>query len=149
MSEKKGKEKKFREATVVFADRKFTVHALNIRASREWRKMFGKHLRLILGMLKNADSLELVNNDGDLNAGTIVGLVRELGILALDSIDLFAESLFDYSPALAAERDWIEENAEDSELLEALFEIIKLAYPFGFVARFLTNGQDIVGTLKS
>jgi hypothetical protein len=46
------------------------------------------------------------------------------------SIDEIIDMVFDYSPELAADREWIEENATSSEAVSAFVEVLKLSYPF-------------------
>lgn len=46
------------------------------------------------------------------------------------SIDEIIDMVFDYSPELAADREWIEENATNSEAMIAFMEVLKLCYPF-------------------
>lgn len=46
------------------------------------------------------------------------------------SIDEIIDMVFDYSPELTADREWIEENATNSEAMTAFMEVLKLCYPF-------------------
>lgn len=46
-----------------------------------------------------------------------------------NSVDDVIELLFDYSPELAADREWLNDNAYDEEAIAAFIEVLKLNFP--------------------
>jgi hypothetical protein len=129
-----------RQAAVNLGGQEFVIEALPMGAARRWRAKFGQPLETILGVLQNAPHINLQD------AQNLSSLIQQVGGLVLGSTDLLVDALFDYAPALAAEREWIEENADDSEALAALWEVLKLAYPFGDLLNMLGRGQATIGT---
>lgn len=128
-----------RTVTVALGGREFEVAALPMGPSKRWRQKFGQPLEIILGVLQNADRINLQNVQ-DLTA-----LVQQMGGLLLGSMDILTDALFAYSAALRQEREWIEEHADDPEALAALWEVLKLAYPFGNMVDMLNRGRATIG----
>jgi hypothetical protein len=63
---------------------------------------------------------------GGIHLATIApALVRGL----TNSIDDIIALLFDYAPELEADREWIEENAYNEEVIAAFIEVLKLNFP--------------------
>lgn len=132
--------KSARERTVVLGEKKFVVRALSMKAARAWRKDFGEPLQVIIGVLQNAGEIELTSTTH------VASLLNEVGPLLLGSVDILVEALFAYSPTLEAEREWIEEHADDVEAMAALWEVLQLAYPFGGLLDRLSSGASTIGT---
>lgn len=143
MSKEKGKN----SATVTLGGKPFTVQAAPMRVAKAWRQKFNEPLQIIIGILKNAGDIE-INNVQD-----AAGILQQVGGLLLGSVDLLTDSLFEYSHELRANQDWILDHATDEEALTAVWEVVKLAYPFGSLTSQLqsglANGQRMIGTMKS
>lgn len=144
MAKKAEAEAKARERLVTLAGQTYAVQALPMKAAREWRRQFGEPLNVILGVLQNAENIELTS------LADVGGLLTQVGGLLLGSVDVLVEALFAYSPALAADRARIEEEADDVEALGALWEVLQLAYPFGSLIALVSDlGANTTGTSKS
>lgn len=82
---------------------------------------------------------------GELPLERIAGIVLHfLG----DGANAVLDLIYEYDPALASEREWIEEHAYDSEVCTALVEVVKVVFgPFlrvllpGVQAESLTGGS--------
>lgn len=137
-----------RAATVDLGGKAFEIRALPMGASRKWRKKYAEPLQAVIGVLRNAGDLQLTTTDeaGEekMNAGAILGLVQQVGSLLINSMDWIWDAVLEYSPALANEEAFIEENAYNDEALEVLWEILKLEYPFGILDR-LSPGAATTG----
>jgi hypothetical protein len=120
-----------KEVVVELGGREFTIRELPMKRSREWRERLGEPVREVIGRLQGAEELELANLS---EVGT---LVESVGGALLGSVDLVAEVTFEYSPELAGEREWIEANAYDSEMMGAFVEVVKLAFPFGKISEMV------------
>lgn len=135
-------ETKSRDVTVTLGGETYAIRPLNIRQSRVWRKQFAEPFQMVIGMLQNADGIEL-SNVRDVGA-----LLSQVGGLLLGSMDLVVDALFAYSPALVADEDTILDNATDEEAVAALWEVLKLAYPFGSILQTVSGGLDSRGRKK-
>lgn len=138
------KAKANRERVVVLGNQAYAVQALPMKAAREWRRQFGEPLNVILSVLQNAENIELTS------LPDVAALLNQVGNMLLGSVDVLVEALFAYSPALAADRERIEEEADDVEAMAALWEVLQLAYPFGSLVSLLGSlGGSTTGTSKS
>lgn len=124
--------------TVKLAGQEYTVNPLPRREAKAFRKRISEQIGDISKALKSADGaagLEV----SDLNS--IAELVDQIGGLLVGSVDIIAEMLFDFSPALAADRERIEAEGFDDEIFSAFVEVLKLLYPFGEIARLFPSGR--------
>lgn len=122
--------------TVVLAGREYTVNELPARRNMEWRKLVETQVVEIAGFIERAPQTELT--DG----AAVSSLVRELGRLVLGSVDIVVELLFAYAPELAKDRKRIEDEAFESELVQAFLEVLQLGYPFFSLARSMLRIAD-------
>ena len=116
-----------REAKVKLGGRDYVIVAPPIRASKKWRESLARPFGSLTAALETASTVEL--DMGQLM--DIAGLVRQFSGVLIGSIDTMLDLLFEYSPVLAQDREWIEENAYDDEALEAFTAALRLAYPLG------------------
>lgn len=136
-----------RTTTVTLAGREYTVQALPIRKSREWRAQFEGLVGQALSAVQALSSMalqefdnpkELITQFGGFLSANATGLGKAL----FGGLDLIADALFAYSPELAKDRKRIESEADDEELLRAFMEVAKLAFPFGaLMATASRSGQ--------
>ncbi len=138
---------------ITLGGKEYTVTELPSRANAAWRKQFQDKLAPILELLGIVPEAELPTSAAELEdaaAGNRPGLalavtaIRSAAQVALSSVDDVLEMTFAYSPALAKERKRIQEEAYDSEIVEAFTAILGLAFPFGALAtplrRLTANG---------
>jgi hypothetical protein len=130
-----------RSVSIALGGRQYEVKALPIKASRAWRERFNGPMGQVLEIF-NVSQIEL-NSPADL--GRLLGSLKDI---LLGSLDLAADLLFSYSPALAADRERIEAEAFDEEMVAALIEVVKLAFPFGEFVK-LARGLQSRATLTS
>lgn len=115
-------------AEVNLAGKKYEIAPLPFKQSKAWRASLGKPITDLAEILVRADTLEL-NNAADL-----VKIIQLAQAYLLDSPDLIWEALCAYSPAIAADQEDLEDGVYDYEIMDALVEVLKLAYPFGRLA---------------
>jgi hypothetical protein len=113
--------------TVILGGQSYSIAALPIAQSKAWRARLAGPFGQVAATLEHAGEIDLTSG------GEISHLIQVLSDTLLGSIDLLQDLLFDYSPALAADRERIEATAYDEEAMTALIEVLKLAYPFGAV----------------
>lgn len=111
----------------------YPVRALPMRQAREFRQGFGELVNSLAGALRAVNSTNIDNFD------TVAGLIDSLGDLLIGSIDQIAEYVFSYSPEIAADRERIENEATDTEMIAAFREVLALLYPFGGLMNSLTG----------
>lgn len=132
-----------KEITVTLGGQSYPIRALPIKAARAWRNKASAPLMTVansLGGIQNVLAVELkAGNELAQAAGQIVGAMQEAGALLLKSPDLVFDLLMDYSPELAADRERIEAEAYDEEVVTALVEVIKLAFPLSGVVAAISG----------
>ena len=102
----------------------YEIHELPRRANAQWRQQFQVLIASVTNLVE-ASQVDITNTT-DLVA--VVGQVRDVLMQAPDQL---IELLFAYSPALAADRERIEAEVYESEILSVFVEVLKLAFPFG------------------
>lgn len=95
---------------VILGGRKYPVRPLSIRKSREWRQLLSATIQEVLG-----------KHSGPASADA-------LGAVFMRVPEKMGELLWAYAPELP--RAEIEEEATDAELVAALREVMRLAFPF-------------------
>lgn len=76
--------------------------------------------------------------------GQIFGVAKIAPVIVnglANSIDEMVAMLFDYSPELEADQEWITENAYDTEAIGAFVEVLKLCFPILAVWGLLAGPQ--------
>ncbi|MDD5059305.1 MAG: hypothetical protein PHQ60_15720 [Sideroxydans sp.] len=124
--------------TVTLAGTEYTVTELPSQRNAEWRRLVDEALKGISGVL--GKSLAVDNLQGALDAAR--GLLLESG-------DTILRLLCAYAEDIAEDRERIEAEAYDSELTEALVEVLSLAYPFGSLLRAAGIGSRGTPTFSS
>ena len=109
---------------ITLGGQQYTVQELPLRKNAAWRQ---KLTTLISGVTDLVGATQIaLNNTSDLIV--VVNQVRDVLLAAPDQV---AGLFFEYAPELAADRERIENEVYESELLSAFVEVLKLAYPFG------------------
>ena len=110
---------------VTLGETDYEIKPLPIRQSREWREKLNGPFAVLVNVLSNAESIELTDSK------QLGRLVSTMSSTVLGSVDMMLDLLYDYSPELKANRETIEAQAYDDEVMAAFLEVLKLAYPFG------------------
>ena len=110
--------------TISLGGKAYEIHELPRRANAQWRQQFQVLIASVTNLVE-ASQVD-ISNSADLVA--VVGQVRDVLMQAPDQL---IELLFAYSPALAADRERIEAEVYESEILSVFVEVLKLAFPFG------------------
>ena len=129
---------------VNLAGRTYTIESLKFKAERAWRKKYDAPIGNLISAISNVKELSGKEYDkaGDLmkEVGTVLlAHANDLIKALLDSPDILFDAICDYSPALAADRTFIEENAYQDEIARAFVEVLKIAYPFGSLLGIATS----------
>lgn len=133
-------------AKVTFAGREYTIGEKSMGADTAWRNHLNdsqtmrifKSLDGAMAQLVNAIDSVAPGEDGKrdwgkINVASVINVAELLPVIVnglSHSMDEIIEMVFDYSPELRADREWIEANAYSSEATAAFVEVLKLCYPF-------------------
>lgn len=105
-----------REATVTLNGEEYTIQERRRKENRAWRDKLEGHFSDVVAVLEE-DIDEL---DG------LACIVNTISKKVLGSVDLVVQLVADYAPALPLD------SAYESEIIEAFWAVLGLAYPFGF-----------------
>ena len=123
--------------TIIIGEKTYVVREAKRKANANWRKRFQAEFTDVAALLEGLPHT-------DLTAQALGGLLHQIIAKVGGSVDTLAELVFAYSPELAADRETIEEEAYDSEIMAAFTAVMKLAYPFGSVIQTM-NGLVALG----
>lgn len=111
-------------ATITLGGKTYTVQELPLRKNAAWRQKVGGLVGEVAGLVE-ATQIDLAST------ADLVRVVNQVRGVLMNAPDKLTALLFDYSPVLAADRERIEAEVYESELLAAFVEVLKLAFPFG------------------
>lgn len=113
-------------ATITLAGQTHTINELPRKQNAAWRERFQAMFRDVADLIE-----ELA--DSDLNAETVGRALNQIVAKVGGSVDMLADLVFAYAPRLDKEK--LEEEVYDSELMAAFTAVLELAYPFGSVLK--------------
>jgi len=113
------------EISIILGSKEYRIRPLVIKESRKWRAKVVK----IIGNLPQYMSITTDTPDK---------FGEAINVLLLTVPDKVIELVFDYSPKLKADREFIENNATDSEMSRAFNQIVEVAFP---LAKSLTGAM--------
>ena len=120
--------------TVTLGEKKYEIKAKTMRDNKAWRDQFGKPFELIVSALTGMGDINLSDGKG------LGGLVSSLKVLLLGSMDLIVEMLYAYVPAIAADAEYLQDNAYDDQIVDAFVAVLQLAYPLGGLTKVIRRG---------
>lgn len=113
-----------RSETITLGEREYTLGELPIKPARLWRNELKNNFGHLLDLVETAPNVEI----NDMRA--VSAILRTLSATLLDSVDLALELLLKFSPALEGDREYIENNALGSQVVDGFLAAISLAFPF-------------------
>lgn len=112
-----------RTITLTLAERTYDIPMAPIMHAKAWRAQLRGPLNELMALFSTNVSLEL-NNVADLLA-----LADKFIPLLMDTPETLFTLLLAYAPALETEREFLEENAYDDELVTAFLAVLRAAFP--------------------
>lgn len=103
----------------------YEVPPLKIKPARIWRETLSSKFDVIVNAMTGAGIIEVKDLKG------IGELVDSLRGTLIGSIDTVFDLVCSYAPAIEKDRERIEEDAYDEEIIEAFTKILVLAFPLG------------------
>lgn len=118
--------------------RQYAIEEPGVLRSRKWRSRFGETVMPLFEQFAGAQNIEFETPEDLLK---LLPLVQSI---VLDALDEVFDLLILYSPELEADREWLEDNATERQIIAAFMEVLQLAVPFevgNIIARLngLTN----------
>lgn len=130
-----------KQATVVLGGRNYTVSQKVMGVHLRWRetlrqcsvyRIFESLDGALLQIQQSATQIGDDLSNGSINwaAGIHFAAIAPAVVHGLvNSIDEIHALVFDYSPEIKADKDWLMENAYDEEMIAVFVEILKLHFP--------------------
>lgn len=113
-----------KQETITLGGKEYQINELPRRANAQWRQQFQVLIASVTNLVE-ASQVDITNT------ADLVGVVGQVRDVLMQAPDQLIELLFAYSPALAADRERIEADVYESEILGVFIEVLKLAFPFG------------------
>lgn len=113
-----------KQETITLGGKEYQINELPRRANAQWRQQFQVLVASVTNLVE-ASQVDITNT------ADLVGVVGQVRDVLMQAPDQLIELLFAYSPALAADRERIEADVYESEILGVFIEVLKLAFPFG------------------
>jgi len=133
-------------AKITLGEKDYTIQAAGYRRARGWKKTFFAQLYdPLIAQLGAVNEI----SDGALTLGDLGQYTPFAQGILLDSIDAVFELLIGYAQPLENDRESIEETASDAQIVDAFWEVLKLANPLppGLLAG--GNGLGLMGILQN
>lgn len=113
-----------KQETITLGGKEYQINELPRRANAQWRQQFQVLVASVTNLVE-ASQVDITNT------ADLVGVVGQVRDVLMQAPDQLIELLFAYSPTLAADRERIEADVYESEILGVFIEVLKLAFPFG------------------
>ncbi|TXH52444.1 MAG: hypothetical protein E6Q97_15975 [Desulfurellales bacterium] len=114
-----------REFTIILGGQEFNLRELPARQNSAWRKQLDAPFKALLEAVRAADTE--INSTADIPV-----VLNQLQELLIANADQVPDIVISYSPALEVARRFIDENATETEFLNAFMQIARVAYPTDF-----------------
>lgn len=130
------------KTTIRLGNRDFEIQSASYLRAKPWKKRFVEEIKPLFESLGELKDMQF---DSPADLLKIFPMVE---MLFLEAIDKVFEMLISYSPILEAEREYIENNATDKQILIGFQEALKLADPFEMIQLASRKiGRGTIGTL--
>ena len=129
---------KFIKLTI--GEKTYTVNELPRKKNAAWREAFQNEFVEIASFIQGLAGIEVSSGE------VIANIVEQVAVQVNGAVDRMADLLISYSPEMTADRDYIEEEAYDSQILDGFTAVLGLAYPFGSLMKQL---QTLAATGRS
>ena len=149
---------------VTLAGRQYPIVEKPIVVAAVWREKLRKSKAMAIFESLDVAMAQLVavgdsitDENGNLTSWANVDVSQVVGVAKIlpvvvnglaSSIDEIEDMIFAYSPELAADREWIEQNAYDDEAVAVFVEVLRMAFPIS-AAWALVSGPRAAQTARN
>lgn len=113
-----------RTETITLGEKEYILREMPVRPARQFREALKAEFGSFIELVEGSPNVELT----DMKA--VSGLLRTLSATLLDSVDKALDLLLQYSPELAKDREYIENNAVGSQVVDGFLAAVGLSFPF-------------------
>lgn len=124
-----------RTETITLGEKEYILREMPVRPARQFREALKAEFGSFIALVEGSPNVELTD------MGAVSGLLRTLSATLLDSVDKALDLLLQYSPELAKDREYIEDNAVGSQVVDGFLAAVGLSFPF--------FGSERIGRLTS
>ncbi len=110
---------------ITIAGKEYKITELPRKKNAAWRERVQGEFTEIADMVRGLPDQNVGSTAG------VAGLIESFAKKLTGSVDILVDLIFSYSPALRKDAERIDEEAYDSEILEAFWAVAGLAFPFG------------------
>jgi len=114
-----------REIKLILGNEEFTVRELSATRNREWRQRLEAPIKTIMDAMG-------VMGDPINTIADVPRAVMKTFDLFLPIADIVPDIVISYSSILEGKRAWLDENATETEYLNAFMTLARVAYPTDF-----------------
>lgn len=134
-----------RTEIITLGERQYRLKEMPLKPARVWREGLRQQFSSFIGLVEGAPDVDIANTRA------AASLLRTLSATLLDSVDLALELLLQFSPELERDREYIENNAVGSQVVDSFLAAIALAFPFfgGERIQKLTRTIQQIGSQNS
>ncbi|MEI8164809.1 MAG: hypothetical protein WCG26_00460 [Chloroflexales bacterium] len=129
-----------RTLTLTLAERDYAVPVAAIKQTRAWRAQLKAPLDDLLALVSTNLTVELAA------LSDLIGLADKFLPVLMDAPETLFNLLVAYAPLLEAEREFLEANAYDDEVVTAFLAVLKVVFPLEVLTGLL--GPASPATLK-
>lgn len=113
-----------RTETVTLGEKEYHLVELPLRKAKAYRERLREPFGNLVDIFESAPNTEIDN------ARQVAQLVRSLSDTLLNSVDIVVELLYEFSETLAGDREYIEDHAYGSQVVDAFIAVLGLTFPF-------------------
>lgn len=127
---------------IILGEKEYTLRELPLRPARQFRETLAVQFGGFIDLVEVSPHVEL----NDMKA--VSTLLRTLSTTLLSSVDTALDLLLQYSSELAKDRDYIEDNALGSQVVDGFIAAVGLSFPFFGSDRIskLTRSIQVIGS---
>lgn len=118
--------------TVTLGDKSYMLKEQAYRPGVLYREKLKENFSMLITAIQAAPNLDFKDTD------SLAQIVKSVGISLIDSLDTIIELLFLFSSELEKDRQYVENNAVGSELVDAFIATLVLTFPFFHSERIKT-----------
>jgi len=128
----------------LLGEREYTIREAGFAASKVWKKRLMAEVKPLFNTFSDAPNMTFET------PADLMNLFPLVESIFVDGIETIFDLLLEYSPALKEDREYIEANATDHQIVSLFREVILLSDFLGLIAQMsASNGPVMTGTLSN
>lgn len=133
-----------RTVTARLGEKDYEIREAGFMVSKPWKKRLINEIKPLFEKLSGAPNMTFEKPED------LFKLFPLAESIFIEGIETIFDLLIAYSPALAADADYIAQNATDRQIVAAFREVVTLADPFGVIAGLNRQiGRGTIGMLSN